>query len=111
MNQLEESEKCINFLENNGWKFSYNDNKENEDANCAHYDKDNYLSVSIDFNEKSITFFDGSGDIHTCNINIYTLIGFLFHLSQISFNYYKEFHVSKQTIDRINRRLPENERV
>jgi hypothetical protein len=108
VSQLSKSEKCTNFLINNGWKFAFNDNDENEDENCDHYDKINCFSISIDHITKKITFFDDSGDIYTCDINIYTLIGFLIHHRQVTCTY-NSFKYSKQIIDRVKRGIPADE--
>lgn len=78
---MSESIKCINFLTNNGWKYNLTDN------DYDYYDKNDCFSIGIDDQSNSMTFFDDSGDIYTCLINIYSLIGFLFHHRQIACNY------------------------
>ena len=80
---MKESEKCINFLENNGWKFTHNENENDKSENCSYYDNSPCFSIGIDFKNDSITFFDDTGDIHTCDINVFTLIGFLIFYRQI----------------------------
>jgi hypothetical protein len=89
VSQLKESEKCINFLENNGWKFSNTEKDMNPEIeiDCNYYDKPNRFSVGIDSTEDKITFLDDSGDIYTCDMNIYALIGFLLDHAQIACNY------------------------
>ena len=78
--------KCINFLTDNGWKFSYTDD-ENDDDDCKYYDKSECYQIEISKKNNEITYFNDSGDCYTHDINIYTLIGFLFHMRQIDSNY------------------------
>jgi hypothetical protein len=79
---MNEIDKCINFLENNGWERKHEDKMAE-----VYFDKSECFSVGLDPLDHEMIFFDDSGDIYHCKINIYTLIGFLIHHRQISCNY------------------------
>jgi len=73
-----ELQRCLKFLKNNGWE------SENEN-DCLWMHKENCFSIC--FEKEEMTFLDDSGDIYNSKINIYTLIGFLFHFRQIPCDY------------------------
>lgn len=73
---MNEKEKCIKFLNANGWVFSYSEKDIDEDGKEDYYDKPDCLTVGID--DEHITFFDDTGDIYYCDINVYTLLDIYF---------------------------------
>lgn len=78
---MKERDRCIIFLEHNGWRCDiYN----TIDDYTSYYRKEYF---SIDINDEEIVFLSDFGDIYHCNINYYTLIGFLMEFRQLSCNY------------------------
>ena len=78
---MEQLEKCIKFLENNG--YSKQDSEEEFQSMVK-------ANVSrIDLNENEIVFIDDIGDWIHLPCNYYALIGALIHYSQLGIGYKK----------------------
>ena len=66
---MSESEKCINFIINNGWKLESNNDK----RKCNLYTKKDNLSIEFNFEIKKVTFYDDIMEIFICRFNIEAL--------------------------------------
>jgi len=76
--------KCIKFLEDNGWE------KIHEDKEMMSFTA-GMSKINVDITDKEIVFIDDTGDFLNLPLNLYALIGALFHYRQISVNYKYDF--------------------
>lgn len=78
---MKEKNRCIIFLEKNGWKCNIDTIK---DEYTSYY-KNGYIAVDIGADE--MVFISDIGDFLHVSINYYTLVGVLMEYRQIDCNY------------------------
>lgn len=77
---MKTKDRCIIFLEQNGWKCDI----ATDDYTFYYRDCDHF---GIDINDKEIVIIADIGDIENLPINYYALIGFLMEYRQIDCGY------------------------
>lgn len=78
---MKEKDKCILFLQQNGWRCDIDNPSEEYDS----YYKEGYIGVDFDGNR--MVFIGENGDFLHELINYYTLIGVLMEYRQIDCGY------------------------